>query len=587
MRRGNNIFIAVTIILLIVLTVSVYFVNTGIFDNSKANKDINEGIKTVSIKENIDISDVGMIEDTSIYDNDNPYSVVYFYVTVQRGDEGSDTDHSFSEVNNVVRFVNDSHYADDVYARAIVQVGDENGPQPGNLGYGAEKSNARIRVRGNSSSTAYQKSYKLELDDEAGLFRGQSNIALNKSIFDVTRMKNKIYFDLLRDVEGISSLRTQFVRLFIKDETSGSDEYVDYGLYTQVEVPNKKYLSNHGLDKNGYLYKAIGFNFELSEGLKNFDDPEFDQTKFDAVLKCKGRMDNQKLIDLVEMINDKSIDINDIVGTYIDRENYITWLAYNILTANIDTTMQNFYLYSPLNNDKWFFIPWDGDNMLHVNEDKMEGIYQNNGEYQHGICNYWGVILHQRFLKVDSNREELKARVDVLHEFINKDAINEIFKSYNETIEQYVLSMPDFYHLGHTKAERNEIIAGLGQEVEDAYKAFTDSLDELMPFFQNDITVEGDDVIFSWTDAYDFDNEDIMYSLKVSRKPDMSDPVIDIADLDACEYHIAAAQIGSGTFYFEVKAYTESGKSSGAMDKILVNDVYYPGVSSVYLNAGK
>ena len=59
-----------------------------------------------------------------------PQSLVYFYVTVQRGDAGSDTDHSFAEVNSVVRFVEDSHFANDVFARAIVQVGDAQGPQP-------------------------------------------------------------------------------------------------------------------------------------------------------------------------------------------------------------------------------------------------------------------------------------------------------------------------------------------------------------------------------------------------------------------------------------------------------------------------
>lgn len=168
-----------------------------------------------------DIDTVGMTENKSIYSEDDPLSLVYFYVTVQRGDAGSDTDHSFAEVNSAVRFMEDSHVANDIFARAIVQVGDETGPQPGMLGYGATASNATIRVRGNSSSVRPQKSYKLDLDDEAGLWRGQSNIALNKHNFDATRLRNKLYFDLLRPVEGISSLRTQFVRLYIKDETAG------------------------------------------------------------------------------------------------------------------------------------------------------------------------------------------------------------------------------------------------------------------------------------------------------------------------------------------------------------------------------
>ena len=49
-----------------------------------------------------EIDAVGMVENKTIYSEDDPLSVVYFYVTVQRGDAGSDTDHSFAEVNSEI-----------------------------------------------------------------------------------------------------------------------------------------------------------------------------------------------------------------------------------------------------------------------------------------------------------------------------------------------------------------------------------------------------------------------------------------------------------------------------------------------------
>lgn len=533
---------------------------------------------TVDIKPTEDINEVGMIEDKSVYEKDDPDSMVYFYVTVQKGDEGSKTDHTFAEVNSVVRFVNDAHVAEDVYAKAIVQVGDETGPLPGMLGYGLEKSNAKIRIRGNSSTVKPQKSYKLDLDKEAGLWRGQSNIALNKHVFDVTKMKNKLYFDLLKKVEDVPSIRTQFARLFIKDETSGKTQFEDYGLYTQAEVPSKKYLTNHGLDKEGYLYKAIAFNFEPNDGLKNFDDPEFSQEKFETVLSCKGKQDNTKLIDLVEKINDLSIDINDIVGTYIDRDNYVTWLAYNILTANIDTTVQNFYLYSPTNSQKWFFIPWDGDNMLHTREDIMEGQNLSYGGWEKGISNYWGVILHQRFLKNEDNRKELEAKMDELHESISKESVETLVEQYNKTIEPYVLSMPDFYYLGHTKEERDTIVSGLGDEIEESYTAFKDTLDDVMPFFLQGIRMDGNEQQILWDTAYDFKNQEITYELTVSRTPDMSVPVIKETKLKEAFYKYSQQQLPAGTYYYTVKAVSADGRTAMPMNKIQVNDVYYPGV---------
>lgn len=472
----------------------------------------------------------------------------------------------------------DSHVANDIFARAIVQVGDKTGPQPGMLGYEATASNATIRVRGNSSSVRPQKSYKLDLDDEAGLWRGQSNIALNKHNFDATRLRNKLYFDLLRPVEDISSLRTQFVRLYIKDETAGETTFRDYGLFTQAEVPTKKYLANHGLDPEGYLYKAISFNFEMSDALKNFDDPDFDQAAFDQILSCKGRQDNQKLIDLVNLIADRSVDINVIVGDYIDRENYLTWLAYNILMGNNDTTVQNFYLYSPLNSQKWFFIPWDGDNSLHWQEDEVEGILGNYGSWEHGVANYWGVLLHQRFLKNEANRAELAAKVDELHEIINRDTVNALAQQYDTVVRPFALSMPDFYYLGNTEAERDTILAGLGDQVELAYRQFYDSLHELMPFFMYEPVQENGSVRFWWEDAYDFDNQPITYRLRVAATPDFASPVVDVSGLEATQYTVPAADLPAGTWYFEVTAATRDGRTAPSMNKIQVNDVYYPGV---------
>lgn len=582
-RIGNKFEILILAILVVLALGAAFFWRPADTTEEESPAPAAEGTATPEAAQNINT--VGMIENKSIYSEDAPQSLVYFYVTVQRGDAGSDTDHSFAEVNSAVRFVEDSHVANDIYARAIVQVGNASGPQPGMLGYDATASNATIRVRGNSSSVRPQKSYKLDLDDEAGLWRGQSNIALNKHNFDATRLRNKLYFDLLRPVEDISSLRTQFVRLYIKDETAGETAFTDYGLFTQAEIPTKKYLANHGLDSEGYLYKAISFNFEMSDALKNFDDPNFDQAAFDQILSCKGRQDNQKLIDLVNLIADRSVDINEIVGDYIDRDNYLTWLAYNILMGNNDTTVQNFYLYSPLNSQKWFFIPWDGDNCLHWQEDEVEGLTGNYGSWEHGVANYWGVLLHQRFLKNEANRAELAAKVDELHETINRDTVNALAQQYDTVVRPYALAMPDFYYLGNTAQERDAILAGLGDQVELAYQQFCDSLHELMPFFMYQPVQDGQTVLFRWEDAYDFDNQPITYRLRVAATPDFASPVVDVSGLNSTEYPVPSDQIPAGTWYFEVTAVTQDGRTAPAMNKIQVRDVYYPGVDRAEVTA--
>ena len=537
----------------------------------------------VDIAQPESIDTAGGREDTAVYSQDDPDSLVYFYVTVRMGTEAEGTNHTFDEVKNAIRFVNSAHVDNSVYAEALVQVGDENGPVSGMLGYGQSASNATIRIRGNSSTTMPLKSYKLSLDDDAGLWRGQSNIALNKHAFDSSRLRNKLYFDLLREVPEVPSLRTQFVRLFIKDETAGQTEFEDYGVYTQVEVPGKKYLGNHGLDTSGYLYKAISFNFEMKEGLKNFDDPEFDPEVFKTILNCKGRQDNARLIEMVEAVNDMTRDINEVVDTYFDRDNYIAWMAFNILMGNIDTTEQNFYLYSPLNSQKWYFIPWDSDASLYRQERELKGGSGDYDDWESGLSSYWGVMLHQRFLKVEQNRLDLAAKVEEFYQQFSPQRVQALADSYNQVIRQDLYHMPDLLNLTVTTDEREELLGSIGEEITINYDLFQKSLNALMPFWQWSED-RGDTVHLSWGEAYDFQAKSVTYQVTVSQFPDMSNPVYQESGLSQLEVDLPKTVLTPGTYYMKVEATSEDGRVTRSMDKSQVNGAYYPGVYQFTVN---
>lgn len=83
---------------------------------------------TVNIKEQEDINKAAIKEDETVYSSDDSDSVVCFYVTVRKGAAGSETAHTFSEVNSVKKFEDDEHVNAEVKADALVQVGDETGP---------------------------------------------------------------------------------------------------------------------------------------------------------------------------------------------------------------------------------------------------------------------------------------------------------------------------------------------------------------------------------------------------------------------------------------------------------------------------
>lgn len=526
--------------------------------------------------------DGALREDKSVYAEDDPDSVVYFYVTVRYGSEARGTNHTFNEVNNAVRFADSTHVDTQVYANALVQVGDENGPVPGMLGYGETDSNATIRIRGNSSTLMPQKSYKLSLNDEAGLWRGQSNIALNKHAFDATRLRNKLYFDLAQNLSDVPSARTQFVRLFIRDETSGATQFEDYGLFTQVEVPTKKYLANHGLDRAGYLYKVISFNYEPNDLIKNFDDPDFDLAAMDTVISCRGREDNTRLLEMIEAVNDTARDINEVIDAYFDRDNYMQWLAFNILMGNRDTTMQNYYLYSPLNGSKFYFIPWDGDASLMRYESSIED-GQPVADWEWGIANYWGVMLHKRFLRDAGNRADLEAVVDQMHTWLNKETVDALAARYYETVSQYIYNMPDYLNLQHTRAEVEDILSRLGDEVEENYRDFKESLTDAMPFWMYEAEETGEDVILSWEPAYDFEGRAMTYNVEISRYPDMRQPLFSQSGLTATRLTLPENTLGDGEFYWRVRAIREDGAVAEAMNEVVINDIYYLGVYSFVL----
>ncbi len=535
------------------------------------------------IRDTVEIDDMSVIENMNIYSQDDPDSIAYFYVTVRYGSEADGTNHTFNEVNNAVRFVDGAHADTEIFARALVQAGDENGPAPGMLGYGETESNATIRVRGNSSSLLPVKSYRLKLNDNAGLWRGQSNLALNKHGFDVTRFRNKLYFDALKEIEAVPGIRTQFAVMYIKDETSGQTEFENYGIFTQAEVPSKKYLANHGMDKSGYLYKAISFNFEPNEAIKNFDDPDFDLMAMENVISCRGKEDNQRLLELIQVINDTSVDIDYVIDNYFDRDNYEYWLAYNILMGNLDTTMQNFYLYSPLNGNKWYFIPWDGDACLFRRQWALTGEDKSYDTWAAGISNYWGIILHQRFLKYEKNRQELDEKVEELHSWLNRDYIAQKVEEYNDTIEDYVSEMPDLLYLGYTLEERQYVMDTLGDEVEDNYKLFKESLNALMPFWMYEPYQDESSVHFQWGDAYDFEAGRITYNLTVSALPDMTEPVFRAEGLEALSYEAPKELFQPGYYYWKVEAVSADGRKTNAFNQCDIGEDTYCGVMEYYI----
>ena len=253
-------------------------------DTSKKQTEQQEEIKKAETQ---DINDVHLRDKDSLYENDDETSVVTMYLTVSRGNSSEGTDHTWKEINSYSAYDYDKMGVDRYQTAALLQVGDESGPQSGEVGYGENVPNATVQIRGQTSSRNAQKNYKIELKKNKGTWRGQRTINLNKHQTDGMRFRNKLSYDLLKGIPQLMSLRTQFVHLYVRDLTEGdSSEFQDYGLYTQVVQLNKTGMKNHGMDSKGQLYKINSFEFfRYEDVIKKEDDPTYDQKAFEKLLE--------------------------------------------------------------------------------------------------------------------------------------------------------------------------------------------------------------------------------------------------------------------------------------------------------------
>ena len=522
----------------------------------------------VEISEPVNIDDIPFQDNMEIYQNDEPNSVVTIYVTVRKGNPSDNTDHTWQEINDFTKWFYGSFIQVVVdKAEAIVQFGDDSGPLPGEVGYGEIVPNATIQIRGASTSDAAQKSYKIELRNRAGEWRGQKTIALNKHFFDFTRVRNKLNFDLMKDIPNIVSLRTQFVHLYVKDETiePPSETFVDYGLYTQIEQPNKKFLRNHLLDSDGQLYKTTFFEFHrYEEDIRLADDPLYDEEAFGTKLEIKGNRDHSKLIQMLDDVNNYAIPIEQVFEAYFNSDNYFTWLAFNILVGNIDTQSQNFYLYSPKNSQTWYFIPWDYDGSLNRLYEQYFN-YPERPSWEIGISNYWGVVLHKRVLTNKEYRAKLDEKVNELMAFLTPERINSMVEGYRTVTDGYLNQMPDLYYISGRGGDRDILYSLIPDEIQLNYELYKESLEMPMPFFLGTPEVFNGELIFNWEEAYDFDAQNIEYKFILSKDWEFKEIFYEESLVNLTELKIAMLE--PGTYFWMVTATNEDGKTQQSFDE--------------------
>lgn len=525
-----------------------------------------------------------LVENRLVYEQDKPDTVVHLYMTITRDNVTAEKPMTWAELN---RITNATENNDSRKMNVIIQEGTEQGPENGLFGYEESHPNASIKIRGKSTLKAPQKAYKIELFENAGYWLDQRTINLIKHSYDFTRLRNKLSFDYMKMIPHMTSLRTQFVHLHVKDLTApnanANAAFEDYGLYTQIEQPNKSFLRMHGLDRYGNLYKASNFEFfRYPDKLKTKDDPAFDKAMFETVLESKGWDDHSKLLRMLDDVNDLSKDFDEVFEQHFDRDNFLTWMAVNILMDNIDTNSQNFLLYSPLNSEKWFFLPWDYDGAWGFFESPMQDPGRRS-PWMRGIHNYWGSELQNRFFKNPRNVEQLVAKVRELSAIINPEQSRSMIEKYKPIVYSYVSREPDIRYLPGPLADYDKELERIIQLPVENERKFQESLQVPMPFYLDQVRKENGKLVFHWGTSYDLQGDELTYHVQIAKEPSFAHPLYDKKGLK--ETSLSLDEFGKGRFFWRVTVTDAKGHEMTAFDDYYDEDGnVYHGMREFYID---
>ena len=361
--------------------------------------------------------------------------------------------------------------------------------------------NANLRQRGATSRLAPQKSFRIKLDSKEVLWRNERRLQLNKHPYERTRIRNKMAFDLMRELPHLPSLRTQFVNLWI-DDGAGPE---DYGLFTHVEFAGKEYLVNRGRDKDDNLYK-IEF-FEFSQGdLDNLQVDEngepLDEDRFESRLDIKRGDDHSKLIEMMMAMNDPAQSFEAVLDKYFNHNNVLMWITANLLLHQTDAITHNFYLYNPLDSDKFYFLPWDYDGGLQP-ESILTNSFANDELSKRlffGYARGANSNFVSRYYKLPGMHEKILAAADELRNNYLTDAnIDARAARYNDVVAPFLMQSPDVdfqRYNPNIPASFSGYVAGIHDQLR------TDFAVPMPPEFNEPEYVDGS-VFLSWTPAFD------------------------------------------------------------------------------------
>lgn len=424
--------------------------------------------------------------------------------------------------------------------------------------------NATIRVRGNSTRGAEYKNYKVRLNSKTPDFFGQTVLNINKDSQDISRVCTKLSTDLLAEMDDVVSYRSYFMRLWIRDASLPREEqkFEYQGMYIELEQPNKAYLRARDLGEDSTLYKARGFSFRRDEALRDVNDPQYSEEDFEQVLGIREGGSHKKLLEMLEAVNDESRDFQEVFRQYFNEENYLTWLAFNVLMGNEDFVGQNYLLYNPEASDTWYFIHWDFDGSLRF------GDYESQQPMSlRGIQRLAASVLHRRYFQIPGNLEKLDAKMrELLDTYITRERVSQLLASYRPALEKTYPLPPDVSQR-RTPEFLFAYLDSLYDGILHNYDVFKASSQYPFPGFvaQPGRTRDGA-VYFTWDAFFSLKQRPVTYSLRIYSDFETRKLVYEATGIQETSFLLEEGLPG-GTYYLQVTGADSDGREQLSLEQ--------------------
>ena len=155
-------------------------------------------------------------------------------------------------------------------------------------------------------------------------------------------------------------------------------------------------------------------------------------------------------------------------------------------------------------------------------------------------------------------------------------------QAYDLVVGEYVQRMPDIQYLSATLGQRSEIIAQFPHEVEENYEQYLKSLENPQPFYVGTPKLTPEGLTIFWDIAYDFQKQDITYTVELARNYLFENPVYREEGIHFPKITIRE-KMEPGNYFVRVMATDSDGNSQYAFDSYISDRGKEYGVKSFYI----